>query len=70
MVFTVSSFLQPEKISPALVQRSNSRKQSDQINIMAEREGFEPSVEYNPHTRLAGEHLQPLGHLSKKNGCL
>ena len=26
---------------------------------MAEREGFEPSVGYNPHTRLAGEHLQP-----------
>ena len=26
---------------------------------MAEREGFEPSVEYNPHTRLAGEHHRP-----------
>ena len=32
--------------------------------IMAEREGFEPSVESNPHTRLAGEHHRPLGHLS------
>ena len=21
--------------------------------------GFEPMVEFNPHTRLAGEHLQP-----------
>ena len=31
---------------------------------MAEREGFEPSVGVSPHTRLAGEHLQPLGHLS------
>jgi hypothetical protein len=31
---------------------------------LAEREGFEPSVEVSPHTRLAGEHLQPLGHLS------
>jgi hypothetical protein len=31
---------------------------------MAEREGFEPSVESNPHTRLAGEHHRPLGHLS------
>ncbi len=31
---------------------------------MAEREGFEPSMEFNPHTRLAGECLQPLGHLS------
>ena len=27
--------------------------------IVAEREGFEPSVEYNPHTRLAGEHHRP-----------
>jgi site-specific DNA recombinase len=32
---------------------------------MAEREGFEPSMEFNPHTRLAGECLQPLGHLSR-----
>ena len=32
---------------------------------VAEREGFEPSVEYNPHTRLAGEHHRPLGHLSE-----
>jgi hypothetical protein len=26
---------------------------------MAEREGFEPSVEVSPYTRLAGERLQP-----------
>ena len=26
---------------------------------VAEREGFEPSVELSPHTRLAGERLQP-----------
>ena len=32
---------------------------------MAEREGFEPSVEFYPHTRLAGEHHRPLGHLSR-----
>ena len=31
---------------------------------MAEREGFEPSMQLSPHTRLAGERLQPLGHLS------
>ncbi len=31
---------------------------------MAEREGFEPSVEFNPYNRLAGGCLQPLGHLS------
>ena len=32
---------------------------------MAEREGFEPSVDYKIYTPLAGERLQPLGHLSK-----
>jgi hypothetical protein len=26
---------------------------------VAEREGFEPSVELSPYTRLAGERLQP-----------
>ena len=31
---------------------------------LAEKEGFEPSVEFYPHTRLAGEHHRPLGHLS------
>jgi hypothetical protein len=31
---------------------------------MAEREGFEPSMGYKTHTPLAGERLQPLGHLS------
>ena len=34
---------------------------------MAEREGFEPSVEFWSHTRLAGEHLRPLGHLSARS---
>ena len=32
---------------------------------MAEREGFEPSVQCYLYTHLAGEPLQPLGHLSK-----
>ena len=41
---------------------------SGRLFHMAEREGFEPSVEYNPHTRLAGEHHRPLGHLSRKIG--
>ncbi len=31
---------------------------------MAERVGFEPTVHLSAHTHLAGEHLQPLGHLS------
>jgi hypothetical protein len=39
------------------------------LSFMAEREGFEPSMGYKTHTPLAGERLQPLGHLSK-NGLL
>ncbi len=31
---------------------------------MAERKGFEPSIRDKPYTPLAGERLQPLGHLS------
>jgi hypothetical protein len=34
------------------------------VSGSAEREGFEPSRELAPSTRLAGECLQPLGHLS------
>ena len=33
-------------------------------NKMAEREGFEPSIRDKTYTPLAGERLQPLGHLS------
>ena len=33
---------------------------------MAEREGFEPSIGVKAYTPLAGERLQPLGHLSEK----
>ncbi len=36
---------------------------------MAEREGFEPSMEFYPHTPLAGERLRPLGHLSEIELC-
>ena len=36
----------------------------------AEREGFEPSIEREPDTRLAGECLQPLGHLSRHTARL
>ena len=32
--------------------------------MMAEREGFEPSIEIALYTPLAGERLQPLGHFS------
>jgi site-specific DNA recombinase len=37
---------------------------------LAERAGFEPAMEFNPHTRLAGECLQPLGHLSLRPASL
>ena len=36
----------------------------DYLFSMAEREGFEPSMGDKTHTPLAGERLQPLGHLS------
>jgi hypothetical protein len=32
---------------------------NEKLMNLAEREGFEPSVEVSPHTRLAGERLQP-----------
>src|SRR5262249_2168546 len=31
----------------------------------AEREGFEPSVRFNPYTAFPVPHLRPLGHLSE-----
>jgi hypothetical protein len=31
---------------------------------MAEKQRFELWMDYNAHTRLAGERLQPLGHFS------
>ena len=34
------------------------------LNNLAEREGFEPSIGFKAYTPLAGERLQPLGHLS------
>ena len=35
---------------------------------LAESWGFEPQIEFAPYTRLAGEHLRPLGQLSVCNG--
>ena len=31
---------------------------------MAEKEGFEPSIQFYPYTFLAGKRLRPLGHFS------
>ena len=33
-------------------------------SLLAEREGFEPSVQLEPHTAFRERHLQPLRHLS------
>ncbi len=43
------------------------RGRGSYIEQMAERAGFEPAMEFDPHTRLAGECLQPLGHLSLRS---
>ena len=40
------------------------------VKSMAEREGFEPSVECEPYNCLAGSCLQPLGHLSAPSVCI
>ena len=45
-----------------------SRTEISIYEVLAERAGFEPAMEFNPHTRLAGECLQPLGHLSLGSG--
>ena len=34
------------------------------VSKLAERPGFEPGMEFKPHTHLAGVRLQPLGHRS------
>ena len=51
------------------VQSSAERNEPDGWNndaAMAEREGFEPSIRDKTYTPLAGERLQPLGHLSRE----
>ena len=40
------------------------------ILIMAESEGFEPSIGDKTYTPLAGARLQPLGQLSKKQNII
>ena len=49
--------------------RPRSPRSRGAARAIAEREGFEPSMEVSPHTRLAGECLQPLGHLSRGARC-
>jgi site-specific DNA recombinase len=74
LLLTEGLFEQAETEARALkagTQRNRARSatalDSGPVSIyeqMAERAGFEPAMEFNPHTRLAGECLQPLGHLS------
>ena len=42
----------------------NTRRKGTATSTGTEREGFEPSVRDKTYTRLAGERLRPLGHLS------
>lgn len=41
------------------IKKCRSKNRPAKTEFVAEREGFEPSVEYKPHTRLAGEHHRP-----------
>lgn len=40
------------------------------LQVLAEMEGFEPSMRFKPHAPLAGEYLQPLGHISSQGVIL
>ena len=50
----------------SVVWRRKRAEREVPANHGAERAGFEPAMGVEPHTRLAGECLQPLGHLSRK----
>ena len=44
--------------------RSHALYPTELLAHMTERVGFEPTMQFDPHTPLAGERLQPLGHLT------
>ena len=59
-------FCSPVRIRYRMMKRNEQRAikkaaltERAAFHFLAEREGFEPSVEFNPHTRLAGEHHRP-----------
>ena len=59
-------------VSPAFWGRKQQKagwKPNQPLCYVAEREGFEPSVEYNPHTRLAGEHHRPTRSSLQSRQC-
>ena len=45
-------------------QKAQKSNQEPVVLLYAEREGFEPSIEFWPYNGLANRRLQPLGHLS------
>ncbi len=45
----------------------SEKRKPAQLFIVAERQGFEPWMELSPHTRLAGERLQPARPSLQKN---
>ena len=42
----------------------NKKTPDGRFWLLAEGEGFEPSIELTPYTELATQRLQPLGHPS------
>ncbi len=52
------------RISPATLCILISNSDEMIIKEMADTVGFEPTIEFSPYTPLAGERLQPLGHVS------
>src|SRR5688572_15970606 len=57
--------LYPAELRAPVRPRIATGSGSSRFGAEAERAGFEPAMGFKPHTRLAGECLQPLGHLSR-----
>src|SRR5215210_2039627 len=57
--------LYPAELRAPVRPRIATRPGPSPCGAEAERAGFEPAMGFKPHTRLAGECLQPLGHLSR-----
>ena len=59
-------FVEPQGFHQVILLRQNQKTPPKRgFLVLAEKEGFEPSMGVKAHTPLAGERLQPLGHLSK-----
>jgi hypothetical protein len=62
----VADIPDPNGPVPSVAHSRLRRAKNHPKSLSTERAGFEPAMEFNPHTRLAGECLQPLGHLSSR----